>query len=170
MYFCSRQLCFKELKNKLILLLKHAAQRSHSEARSLKKCTLPYIYFVFKCLVLYFGIKKEWLEKKMNTFSLAANILKPVLQVPNLTLSFGSGSQHLFSCSVLVVEILYYFRIYEDRKTLRNKNLNLRHLEIKSQNGFYFSLTPKGQIGENIYSLLWTIYGVTFCGLHSAQH
>ena len=56
--------------------LKHVAQRSHSEACSLKKCTLPYIYFVFKCLVLYFGIKKEWLEKSLNTFSLAANILK----------------------------------------------------------------------------------------------
>ena len=48
--------------------LKHGAQRSHSEACSLKKCTLPYIYFVFKCLVLYFGIKKEWLEKKFEYF------------------------------------------------------------------------------------------------------
>ena len=47
-----------------------------SEACSLKKCTLPYIYFVFKCLVFYFGIKKEWLENSLNTFSLAANILK----------------------------------------------------------------------------------------------
>ena len=77
MYFCSRQVCFKELKIKSILLnLKHGAQRSHSEAFSLKKCTLPYIYFVFKCLVLCFGIKKEWLEKKsLNTFSLAENIL-----------------------------------------------------------------------------------------------
>ena len=27
------------------------AQRSHSEACNLEKCTLPYIYFVFKCLV-----------------------------------------------------------------------------------------------------------------------
>ena len=54
---------------KLILPnLKHGAQRSHSEAYSLKKCTLPYIYFVFKCLVLYFGIKKEWLEKKFEYF------------------------------------------------------------------------------------------------------
>ena len=52
---------------KLILLnLKHGAQRSHLE--SLKKYTLPYIYFVFKCLVLYFGIKKEWLEKKFEYF------------------------------------------------------------------------------------------------------
>ena len=77
MHVCSRQVCFKELKIKLILPnLKHGAQRSHSEACSLKKCTLPYIYFVFKCLVLYFGIKKEWLEKSLNTFSLAANILK----------------------------------------------------------------------------------------------
>ena len=60
---------FKELKIKLILPnLKHGAQRSHSEACSLKKCTLPYIYFVFKCLVLYFGIKKEWLEKKFEYF------------------------------------------------------------------------------------------------------
>ena len=77
MYFCSRLVCFKELKIKLILLnLKHDAQRSHSEACSLKKCTLPYIYFAFKCLMLYFGIKEEWLEKSLNTFSLAANILK----------------------------------------------------------------------------------------------
>ena len=69
MYFCSRQVCFKELKIKLILLnLKHDAQRSHSEACSLKKCTLPYIYFAFKCLMLYFGIKKEWLEKKFEYF------------------------------------------------------------------------------------------------------
>ena len=67
---------FKRLEIKLILLnLKHGAQRSHSEACSLKKCSLPYLYFVFKCLVLYFGIKKEWLEKSLNTFSLAANIL-----------------------------------------------------------------------------------------------
>ena len=67
MYFCSRQVCFKELKIKLILLnLKHDAKRSHSEACSLKKCTLPYIYFAFKCLMLYFGIKKEWLEKKFE--------------------------------------------------------------------------------------------------------
>ena len=69
MYFCSRQVCFKELKIKLILRnLKHGAQRSHLEACSLKKCTLPYIYFVFKCLVLYFGIKKELLEKKFEYF------------------------------------------------------------------------------------------------------
>ena len=58
-------------------------QRSHSEACSLKKCTLPYINFVFKCLVLYFGIKKEWLEKSLNTFSLAANILKANFIVGN---------------------------------------------------------------------------------------
>ena len=44
--FLFRQLCFKELKIKLIFLnLKHGAQRSHSEARSLKKCTLPYFLF-----------------------------------------------------------------------------------------------------------------------------
>ena len=69
MYFCSRQVCFKELKINLILInLRHGAQRSHSDACSLKKCTLPYIDFVFKCLVLYFGIKKEWLEKKFEYF------------------------------------------------------------------------------------------------------
>ena len=77
MYFCSRQVCFKKLKIKIILLnLKHGDQRSHSEACSLKKCTLPYTYFVFKWLVLYFGIKRKWLEKSLNTFSLAVNILK----------------------------------------------------------------------------------------------
>ena len=68
-FFCSRHVCFKELKIKLILLnLKHDAQRSHSEACSLKKSTLPYIYFAFKCLMLYFGIKNEWLEKKFEYF------------------------------------------------------------------------------------------------------
>ena len=51
-----------------VYTVKHGAQRSHSEACSLKKCTLPYIYFVFKCLVLYCGIKKEWLEKKFEYF------------------------------------------------------------------------------------------------------
>ena len=66
MYFCSRQVCFKELKIKLILLNLHGAKRSYSEVCSLKKCTLPYIYFVFKCLVLYFGIQKEWLEKSLK--------------------------------------------------------------------------------------------------------
>ena len=60
---------FQSLKIKLILLnLKHDAQRSHPEACSLKKCTLPYIYFAFKCLMLYFGIKKGWLEKKFEYF------------------------------------------------------------------------------------------------------
>ena len=34
----------------------------------MKKCTLPYIYFVTKCLVLNFGIKKEGLEKKFEYF------------------------------------------------------------------------------------------------------
>ena len=67
--FCSRRVCFKELKIKLILLnFKHGVQRSQSKGCSLKKCTLPYTYFVFKCLVLYFGIKKEWLEKKFEYF------------------------------------------------------------------------------------------------------
>ena len=62
--FCSRQVCFKELKIKLILRnLKHGAQRSHLKDCSLKKCTLPYIYFVFKYLVLYFGIKKSGQKK-----------------------------------------------------------------------------------------------------------
>ena len=67
--YCSIQVCFKELKIKLILLnLKHDAQRFQSEDCSLKKCTLPYINFAFKCLVLHFGIKKEWLEKKFEYF------------------------------------------------------------------------------------------------------
>ena len=79
-FFCSRHVCFKELKIKLILPnLKHGAQWSYTEACSLKKCTLPYIYFVFKCLVLYFGIKKERLEKKFEYFLLAANIEKQTI-------------------------------------------------------------------------------------------
>ena len=32
--------------------------------------------------MLYFGIKKEWLEKSLNTFSLAANILKSYVHLP----------------------------------------------------------------------------------------
>ena len=32
--------------------------------------------------------------------------IKQVLQAPNLTLNFGSGSQHLVSCSVLLVNLL----------------------------------------------------------------
>ena len=39
-----------------------------SEACSWKTCTLPYIYFVFKCLVLYFGIKKRVVRKKFEHF------------------------------------------------------------------------------------------------------
>ena len=59
----------KESKIKLIFLIfKHVVKRSHSEACSLKKWTLPYIYFVFICLILYFGIKKEWLEKMFEYF------------------------------------------------------------------------------------------------------
>ena len=51
--FFSRQVCFNELKIKLILLnLKHSVKRSHSQACSSKKCTLPYTYFVFKYIVL----------------------------------------------------------------------------------------------------------------------
>ena len=106
MYFCSRQVCFKELKIKLILPnLKHGAQRSHSEACSLKKCTLPYIYFVFKCLVLYFGIKKEWLEKNLNTFSLAANILKSEIS----SFNFFSVTVQVGLCQTQkTVHILHY--------------------------------------------------------------
>ena len=43
----------KELKIKLFFLIfKHAVQRSHSVPCSLEKCTLPYVYFVFICLIL----------------------------------------------------------------------------------------------------------------------
>ena len=57
----------KELKIKLTLpIFKHVVKRSHSEACSLKKCTLSYIHCVFICLILYFGIKKERLEKKFE--------------------------------------------------------------------------------------------------------
>ena len=59
----------KELKIKLIFLIfKHVVHRSHSEVYSLKKCTLPYIYFDFICLILSFGIQKERLEKKFEYF------------------------------------------------------------------------------------------------------
>ena len=67
---------FQRIINLILPNLKRGDQRSHSEACSVKKCTLLYIYFVFKCHVFYFGIKKEWLEKKFEYFSLAANILK----------------------------------------------------------------------------------------------
>ena len=59
----------KELKIKSIFLIfKHVVKRSHSEPCGLKKCTLPYIYFAFICLILSFGIKKERLEKKFEYF------------------------------------------------------------------------------------------------------
>ena len=59
----------KELEIKLIFLIfKHVVYRSHSEAFSLKKCTLPFIHFVFICLILCYGIKKERLEKKFEYF------------------------------------------------------------------------------------------------------
>ena len=68
---------FQRIKNSIIFInLRQGVQRSHSEACSFKNCTLSYTNFVFKFLVLYFGIKKEWLKKSLNTFSLAANILK----------------------------------------------------------------------------------------------
>ena len=55
---------FQRIKIKLILLnLKDGAPGYHSKACSLKKCTLQHIYFVIKCLVLYFGIKKNSLSK-----------------------------------------------------------------------------------------------------------
>ena len=58
-----------ELKIKSIFLIfKHVVKRSHSEPCSLKKCTLPYIYFAFICLILSFRIKKELLEKKFEYF------------------------------------------------------------------------------------------------------
>ena len=107
MYFCSRQECFKELKIELILQnLKHGVKRSHSQACSLKKCTLPYTYFVFKCLVLYFGIKKEWLEKSLNTYSLAANILK--------------SSEHIFSASVCILRFMRH-KFAECKAVCRDK-------------------------------------------------
>ena len=79
MYCLSRKVYVKELKIKyfFFFIFKHVVKRSHSEACSLKKCTLPYIYFAFIYLILTFGIKKERLEKSLNIFSLATNILKP---------------------------------------------------------------------------------------------
>ena len=57
----------KELKIKSIFLIfKHVVKSFLSEPCSLKKCTLPYIYFAFICLILLFGIKKERLEKKFE--------------------------------------------------------------------------------------------------------
>ena len=55
----------KELKIKLIF---SNFQTCCLEVCSLTICTLPYIYFLLICLVLSFGIKKELLEKKLNTF------------------------------------------------------------------------------------------------------
>ena len=69
MYCLSKKVYVKELKIKLIFLIfKHAVQRSRSVPCSLKKCTLPYIYFAFICLILSFGINKERLDKKFEYF------------------------------------------------------------------------------------------------------
>ena len=43
----------------IFLIFKHGVKGSHSEACSLKKCTLPYIYFVFICFISNFKIKKS---------------------------------------------------------------------------------------------------------------
>ena len=75
-YVCSRQVCFKELKNKLILLnLKHGAQRSHSEACSLKKMHTTLYLFCYQMSCVVFWNQKSGVKKSLNTFSLAANIL-----------------------------------------------------------------------------------------------
>ena len=44
------------------LIFQHVVKRSHSEACSLNKCTLPYFLFCFH--ILYFGIKKGAARKK----------------------------------------------------------------------------------------------------------
>ena len=69
MYFCSRRLCFKELKNKLILLnFKHGVQRSHSQACSLKKMHTTLYLFCFQMSCIVFLNQKEWLEKQFEYF------------------------------------------------------------------------------------------------------
>ena len=41
------------------LIFKHGVNGSRSGECSLKKCTLPYIYFVFICFISNFEIKKS---------------------------------------------------------------------------------------------------------------
>ena len=69
--FCSRQVCFKELRIKLILLnSKHGAQRSHSETCSLKKnAHYPIFILLSNVLCCILESKKSGYKKSLNTFS-----------------------------------------------------------------------------------------------------
>ena len=60
--------------NKISLTLFGASSPDYHPCCSLKKCTLPYTYFVFKCLVLYFGIKQEWLENQRTNGPVNAHL------------------------------------------------------------------------------------------------
>ena len=99
MYFCSRQVCFKEMKIKLFLLnLKHGARRSHSEACSLKKMHTTLYLFCFQMSCVVFRNQKREDRKSLNTFSSSANILKLFL---GLIVSFGAlmckfGNKNVF--------------------------------------------------------------------------
>ena len=55
----------KRINFLFLLIFEHGAERSHSEACSLKKRTLIYSIFVFtECLISHFGNKKERLENQ----------------------------------------------------------------------------------------------------------
>ena len=61
-FFSNFQTCCLEVSFKGLLLEKNAHIYNAHKIYS----------FVFTCLILYFGIKQERLEKSLNTFSLAA--------------------------------------------------------------------------------------------------
>ena len=64
--FLFKTVCFKELKIKLILPnLKHGAQRSHSEACSLKKKHTNLYLFCFQMSCVVFWNQKSVVRKKV---------------------------------------------------------------------------------------------------------
>ena len=67
----------KELKIKLFFLMfRGLIQMTLALKKMHTTLYLLHIYYMFLWLILYFGIKKERLEKSLNTFLLVANILK----------------------------------------------------------------------------------------------
>ena len=65
-YFCSTQVCFKDLKIKSILLnFKHGVQRSHSQACTLKKMHTTLYLFCFQMSCVVFWNQKSVIRKKV---------------------------------------------------------------------------------------------------------
>ena len=98
MHFCSKQVCFKELKNKFILLyLKHIVFRGliHRPVAR-KNAHYPILILFSNVLCCNLKSKKSGQKKSLNTFSLAANILKWM----RYCTAFLAKTKMLISCAV----------------------------------------------------------------------